>query len=166
MSVPIGNNVILGVTHLLVGGQLVPLLKCPFCNFKNIYEDEIKHHIRYKDDTRHKVDADKIDRKTYFVTMKKSNKQHIRKEHLPDSIWPWIKCLWCDYRDKLPRDLEWHFIEEHKDRLYRIKIESNERASDAEWTQNPYLWMYSNLEYILSKLAELAKIKSGTGEQN
>ena len=160
MTVPIGNDVILGVTHLLVGGELVPLLKCPFCSFKNIHEEEITHHIRYKEDAKHNVDVDKIDKKKYIVTKKeKESRYHYEsKEDLP---LPYVKCLWCDYRDKVERDLEYHFLEKHKDRLYKMKASPQERRQDRVWTQDPFSWMYDDIEYRLYKAIRLSKRKTG-----
>lgn len=162
MTVPIDNNIILGVTHLLLGDQLVLLLKCPFCSFKNIHEEEITHHIRYKEDSKHNVDVDKIDKKQYIVTKKeKESRYHYEsKEDLP---LPYVKCLWCDYRDKVERDLEYHFLEKHKDRLYKIKVSPHERRQDSVWTKDPFSWMYDDIEYRLYKAVKLAKRKSGVG---
>ena len=60
-------SVVLGVTHLLVDGELTPLLKCPFCNFRNIHEDTITHHIKFTDDTYHKdVDIEQLDKSQLY----------------------------------------------------------------------------------------------------
>jgi hypothetical protein len=151
------DEVVIGLTHLSPGGELVRLFKCPRCNFRNIHEDEITHHIQYKDDPKHNIDVDKIDRQSYVATKKESRYHYTSKEDLPDSTWPWIKCLWCDYRDKLPRDLEWHFLVEHKDRLYATKVTPHERIRDTEWRRDPFSWMYSDLEYRLFKASRLAE---------
>jgi hypothetical protein len=155
------NDVMLGVTHLLVGGQLVPLLKCPFCNFKNVHEEEITHHIRYKEDANHNVDVDKIDKKKFVVTKKeKESRYHYEsKEDLP---LPYIKCLWCDYRDKVERDLEYHFLERHRYELYKISVPW-ERITDKVWAGDPFSWMYADIDYILYKAVRVAKEASRVG---
>jgi hypothetical protein len=43
----------LGVTHLWVGGEFVPLYKCPLCSFQNIHKEVINHHIFYSNDKYH-----------------------------------------------------------------------------------------------------------------
>ena len=43
----------LGQTHLYYNGKFMELLKCPFCNFRNIYEDTMAHHIRFTKDKKH-----------------------------------------------------------------------------------------------------------------
>jgi hypothetical protein len=158
------DNVILGVTHLLLNGQIVPLLKCPFCSFRNIHEDEITHHIKYKDDAKHDVDLDKLDKSTYLVTKKESRYKYESKDDLP---LPSIKCLWCKYEDKVERDLEWHILEQHKKRLYQMKATLKERHHDPVWTRDPFSWIYTDVEYRLYKAVRLAKRKSGivTGGQ-
>lgn len=141
------------------------ILKCPFCNFRNVHEEEILHHIRYKDDPGHNVDVGKIDKKMYILVTKIEGRyRHTRKEDLPSSMWPSIKCLWCEYTDKLPHDLERHFIEEHKKRLYEIKITPGERARDLDWKRDPFSWMYSDIDYRLYKAVQLAKGESRVGE--
>jgi len=155
----ISDDVILGLTHLLVDGKLIRLLKCPFCNFRNIHEDTITHHIRYKDDTKHWVDLDKLDKKMYFEACKKESSYgtYSSKENLP---LPGIRCLWCNYRDKIEHDLEWHFLENHRIQLYReIRVTSEERK--IAWRNDPFSSMYDKIEYLLEKAVELAKRKSG-----
>jgi hypothetical protein len=75
------------------------------------------------------------------------------------------RCLWCDYTDKVERDLEWHFLEEHRDRLYKMKADDEERRLDPVWTKDSFSWMYSNLDYRLYKAVKLAKRKMWNGEQ-
>jgi hypothetical protein len=75
-----------------------------------------------------------------------------------------IPCLWCDYSDKVERDLERHFLEEHRDRLYKMKADDAERKYDTVWMKDPFSWMYDNLEYRLYKATKLAKRKAGIGE--
>ena len=127
--------------------------------FKNIYESEIIHHIRYKEDSKHNVDVDSLDKSQFVaaVTKKESRYIYTKKEDLPDSMYPWIKCLWCNYRDKIPRDLEWHFIEKHRPKLNGIKVSPEERRSHPEWRRDPFSWMYSDLEYRLYKASKLAR---------
>jgi hypothetical protein len=90
MTLSLPQDIVLGVTHLQINGELVQLYKCPFCNFRNIFEDEITHHIRYRDDVKHAVDVDKVDKKKYIVTKikKEGHYTYEKKEDLP---LPWIK---------------------------------------------------------------------------
>ena len=156
----LAEDVVLGVTHLSIGGELTRLYKCPFCNFKNIHLDEIKHHIRYNDDYKHDVDADKIDSKQFLVPKKESKYTYTKKEDLP---LPWIKCPWCDYKDKVERDLEYHILDNKKCRirLYKMKVSAGERRRDPVWTRDPYSWVYDDTEYRLYKAMRLAMKKSG-----
>ena len=48
---PVGVK--LGVTHLYYNNKFMELLKCPFCNFRNIHEDTMAHHIRFTKDKKH-----------------------------------------------------------------------------------------------------------------
>lgn len=144
-------------------GEVVPLFKCPFCSFKNIHEEEITHHIRYKEDTEHDVDVDAIDKKRYIITTKKTSHYHYeRKEDYP---LPWLKCLWCNYRDKIERDLEWHFIEMHRRRLDAVKVLPDERKKDPIWTRDSFSWMYSDLEYRIYKVMKLVRKKNAATKQ-
>jgi hypothetical protein len=80
-----------------------------------------------------------------------------RHDNLP---LPWISCLWCDYKDKVARDLEYHFLEKHKDRLYKMKVTREIILRDSTWTKDPFYWMYGTLEYRLYKAIYLTKRKS------
>lgn len=155
----ISNDVILGVTHLLVDGRFVRLLKCPFCNFKNIHEDTITHHIRYKDDAKHWIDLPKLDKSKYIVVSRKQSHYgpYLSKQELP---LPSINCLWCGYTDKIERDLQWHFLENHRNRLYReIILTSVERKRASR--NDHFLFLYNSIEYILEKAVKIAKQKIG-----
>jgi hypothetical protein len=161
MMLPISDDIILGLTHLLIDGRLVQLLRCPFCNFTNIHVDTITHHIRYRDDAKHWVDIEKLDKKMYFVTYRKQSPYgpYLSKQELP---LPWIKCLWCSYTDRIERDLEWHFLENHRIELYReIRVTSVERKRASR--NDPFSFMCDKMEYILEKAVKLAKQKSGVG---
>lgn len=50
---PPPEGVHLGTTHLWVGGEFVPLYKCPLCSFQNIHKEVINHHIRFAYDKYH-----------------------------------------------------------------------------------------------------------------
>ena len=50
----IPEGVVLGTTHLWYEGEFRRLLKCPYCNFHNIHDDTMQHHIRYTDDKPHR----------------------------------------------------------------------------------------------------------------
>jgi len=143
------EDVVLGITHLRINGELVRLYKCPFCLFKNIHEDEITHHIRYKDNAEHDVDVDKLDKTLYNIPVvkKQSRYTYVKKEDLP---LPSIRCIWCPYEDKVVRDLEWHFLEKHKDRLYQMKLRGYS-----------HIHPYYTMEYRAEKAANLAKRKCG-----
>lgn len=139
--------------------------KCPFCNFRNIHEYEITHHIRYNEDAKHVIDVDKIDKKKYIVTkqQKQSKYQYTKKE---DLSLPWIQCPWCSYKDKIARELERHILENKKCRirLFKIKVSPEIRRSDPIWTRDPFSWMYDDTEYRLYKAMRLARKKSGFPE--
>jgi hypothetical protein len=134
-------------------GKLVPLFKCPYCKFRNVHEDIIIHHILWKDDILHQVDIDKIDKNRFFIHKNKiqSHYTYVKKE---DLALPWIKCLWCNYRDKVERDLEWHFLEQHG---YKVKY-------DYRWCTiaSTIRFRYNyTLEQKLTAATRLAKLKSG-----
>ena len=96
-------SAILGVTHLLVDGELTPLLKCPFCNFRNIHEDMITHHIRFTNDTQHKdVDIEQLDKGHYVVT-RSAKKESPYGAYLSKAEikLPWIRCLYSQNDDTL-----------------------------------------------------------------
>lgn len=125
------SKIILGVTHLLLPhSKPVSLLKCPFCDFRNIYENTITHHIRWTGDAAHTgMHINKLDKSSYVVAEKPKGSpygQYFSRENLP---LPWINCLWCDYRDKIAFDLSLHFLEEHKEELMAIPITRRERLA-------------------------------------
>ena len=160
LTTDVPDDVVLGVTHLLAGGELTRLLKCPFCSFRNIHENEIRHHIKYKEDDVHKAEkVDKIDKKSYIVdnTRQEGKYHYEKKEDLPLSR---IKCLWCEYRDKVERDLSWHFLEHHRDKLYQIVIPSVEYKRLQQ--KDPFYYLYGRTEHILDEAVRLAKLESGT----
>jgi hypothetical protein len=130
----------------------VRLFKCPFCSFRNIHEDIVTHHIQYKNDTHHNVDVGDLDKRTYIASVKEESKE-LEEESLPI---PSIKCLWCNYRDKIERDLERHFLERHNYELIKITTYC-ERRTDKIWTGDPFSWMYSDSDYRLYKAMQLAK---------
>jgi hypothetical protein len=169
MTLSIQDDIILGVTHFSINGELVRIYRCPFCSFKNIHEDEITHHIRYKEDFVHDVDVDKLDKNRYITSICKSRYHYEKKEDLP---LPEIQCPWCDYKDKIERDLERHILDNRdcRIRLYKLKVEVGERLNDPVWTREPFSWMYDNndydglhdnTEYRLYKAMKLARRKSG-----
>jgi hypothetical protein len=55
--------------------ELVQFYKCPYCNFRNIHEYEITHHIKYNNDPSHEVDVNKLDKHTFIVTKKQRYKK-------------------------------------------------------------------------------------------
>lgn len=156
---------LLEVECLEVAGESVPLLKCPYCKFRSIHQDVILHHILWKDDIPHQVDITRVDKNRFFIP---KSKRQDAKEDLP---LPWIKCPWCDYKDKIERDLEWHFIQSKcRIRLYKMKVEPYElseeytispgdRLKDWEWNTNRF--SEYNTEYRVKKAMELARRNSG-----
>jgi len=131
----------LDIERVTVNGKQIPLLKCPFCNFRNIHEDTILHHIRWNDNSAHWVDVEKVDTNSFFIHNNKNRKKQSRYhyERKEDLSLPWIKCLWCDYQDKIVRDLERHFLENHRRELYQLG------------------WTYHTTEAILEKASKLAR---------
>jgi sarcosine oxidase delta subunit len=159
------SDIILGVTHLLVNGRPERLLKCPFCNFRNIHEDTITHHIQYTDDVKHDVDINHIDKSQYIVTRTANNESpygpYLSKAELK---LPWIRCLWCNYRDKIEFDLSLHFLESHKAELMTIPITRRERLAAKALIKDPAARFFakfeSPMEYRLDKAVSIAKQKS------
>ncbi len=158
MTLAISEDFVIGITHLKVNGELVRLFKCPFCSFKNIHEDEITHHIKYKEDINHNVDIGRLDKSCFIVTKKESRYHYESKEDLP---LPWIKCLWCDYRDKIERDLEWHILEKHTDKKHgHNELFQPFKFSDhgtKAWKHDSFSFMHSSLDARLEKAVKLAK---------
>lgn len=153
MTLNLPVDVVLGVTHVLVNGELIRLYHCPFCSFKNIHEDEITHHIRYRENSIHDVDVDKLDKNRYVTSISKSRYHYEKKE---DLSLPEIQCPWCDYKDKVERDLEWHILEspQCKTRLYKMKV------PDDEYSVQSYAWSHSDIESRLARAVRLAKRKT------
>jgi len=156
---------VIGLTHLLVSGNPVKLQKCPFCNFRNIHEDTITHHIQYTNDAKHDVDIYQLDKSSYILTAalrKSPYGPYVRKEDLP---LPWIRCLLCNYRDKIEFDLSLHFLEEHKKQLMAIPITRKERLAAKALIKDPCARFFakfeSPMEYRLDKAVKIAKEKSG-----
>ena len=145
-------NIILGVTHLLVDGQYTPLLKCPFCNFlRNIHVDVIEQHIRIDHPGKRYQVSDFYPRVIRYTSPYGPN---ITKEEIK---LPWIRCLFCRYRDKIEFDLSLHMLEEHKQKLLQLQISYQDHSkllrSDA------FARFYSRMEYRLDKAIEIAKRK-------
>ena len=152
-------SIVLGVTHLLVDGELTPLLKCPFCNFQNIHEDTITHHIKFTNDSQHKVvDIEQLDKGHYIVT-------RVAKKESPYGPYlskaeiklPWIRCLWCNYRDKIDFDLSLHFLEQHKKKLLAIPITIRERKAAKILAGDWFAIFEGPMEYRLDKSVDMEK---------
>ncbi len=110
-------GVIPGLTHLLVDGQHTPLLKCPFCNsLHNIHVDVIEQHIRI-DHPGNRYQVSEFYPKVIRYTSPYG--PNITKEEIK---LPWIRCLFCSYRDKNDFDLSLHMLEEHKQKLLQLEI--------------------------------------------
>ena len=78
---------------------------------------------------------------------------------------PFIKCTWCQYQDKVARDLERHFLEKHRSQLYRLEVSPSIRKQDVDWIRDPYSWMYDDMEYRLYKATRTAKQQSGINKE-
>ena len=162
MTIPtwLPADVILGLTHLWYEGKLVRFLKCPFCNFRNIHEDTITHHIRWTKDAKHDVDLNSLDKNRFIITKKQTESPYgpyISKEDLP---LPWITCLWCRYRDKIEFDLSLHFLEEHKKEVMKLQISFEDRKrvfSLLEPSLSFFVKFESLIEFKLDVAVEMAK---------
>jgi hypothetical protein len=40
----------------------IRFLKCPYCDFVNVHEDTIMHHIKYTEDDLHNVEVEKVEK--------------------------------------------------------------------------------------------------------
>ena len=116
-------------------------------------------------DSQHKdVDIEQLDKSSYIVTRvtKKESPYgpYISKE---DIKLPWIRCLWCSYRDKIEFDLSLHFLEEHKKELLAIPITSKERLATKALIKDPRARFFAKfegpMEYRLDKAIKMAKLK-------
>jgi hypothetical protein len=148
-------SVILGVTHLLVNGQHTPLLKCPFCNFlHNIHVDVIEQHIRIDHPGKSYQVAD-----FYHKGVRASSPygMYLLKADLNT---PWIRCLFCNYRDKIEFDLSLHMLESHKHKLLRIPISAKFRT-ETHLFKKPYARHFSkfagSMEFRLDVAVEMAR---------
>lgn len=143
-------NVILGVTHLLVDGQYTGLLKCPFCNFlHNIHVDVIKQHIQIDHPGKSYSVSD------FYPTIIRHTSSYgpyASKEAIKH---PWIRCLFCRYRDKIEFDLSLHILEEHKQKILQLEISYEEHSRLLH--SDPFAKFYGRLEYRLDKAVEIAK---------
>lgn len=120
------RSVHLGLTHLEVNDKLVKLLKCPLCNFMNIHDDEIQHHIQWTNDTKHNIDLKSLDNRSCLITSSKDSQYgpYVGKENLN---LPWIRCLFCDYQNKIEFDLSLHILEEHRRKLLQSTFDAQDR---------------------------------------
>lgn len=134
------------------------LKKCPFCQFVNVYEDIITHHIKFTDDAAHTgIEVDNLDKSSYVIAESKPKPSqygpYIRTEDLP---LPWINCLWCGYRDKIAFDLSLHFLEEHLEELLAIPITRRERLAAKTLSGDWFARFESPMEYRLDKALGMA----------
>lgn len=143
-------SVILGVTHLLVNGQHTPLLKCPFCNLlRNIHVDVIKQHIRIDHPGKSYHVLDFYPKVIRYTSPSGPN---ITKEEINV---PWIRCLFCRYRDKIDFDLSLHMLEEHKRKLLQLEISYQDHSKLLQ--SDPFARFFGRIEYRLDKAVEIAK---------
>jgi sarcosine oxidase delta subunit len=159
------TDVILGVTHLLVDGELTQLLKCPFCNFRNIHEDMITHHIKFTVDSQHKdIDIEQLDKGQYVVTRTATKESpygpYLSKAELKI---PWIRCLWCNYRDKIEFDLSLHMLEKHgpdkfaDHKLLQLEIFGSDRKRTKTLSGDKFARFEGAIEFRLDVAVEMAK---------
>jgi hypothetical protein len=146
---------IIGVTHLIVNGKLVRLLKCPFCkSLRNVYVEEMNHHVKFTHPGRSCRASD------FYPKGVQGYSPYITKEEIK---LPWINCLWCDYRDKIEFDLSLHFLQEHKEGLLAIPITRKERLAAKALSGDWFARFESPMEYRLDKAVKLAKEKGDIG---
>jgi hypothetical protein len=146
-------SVIVGVTHLLVNGQHTPLLKCPFCNFlHNIHVDVIEQHIRIDHPGKSSHVSDFYPKVIRYTSPYGPN---ITKEGINV---PWIRCLFCRYRDKNEFDLSLHMLESHKGKLLRLQIPH--RDHDKLGQRDPFAQFYGKIGYRLDEAVKIAKRRS------
>ena len=139
-----------GITHLLVDGHYTPLLKCPFCNLlRNIHVDVIKQHIRIDHPGKSYSVSDFYPKVIRYTSPYGPN---ITKEEIK---LPWIRCLFCSYRDKNEFDLSLHMLESHKHKLLHLQIPYRDHANLRQ--SNPFAGLYGKIEYRLDKAVEIAK---------
>jgi hypothetical protein len=144
----------IGVTHLIIDGNLVSLLKCPFCkSFRNIYVVEMNHHVQFTHPGRNYRVSDFYPK---GVQGSSAYSPYITKEEIK---LPWTNCLWCNYRDKIQFDLSLHFLEEHKKELLAIPIIRRERLAAKILSGDRFAFLESPIEYRLDKAVKLAKEK-------
>jgi hypothetical protein len=149
-------NVILGVTHLIVNGQHTPLLKCPFCNFlRNIHVDVIEQHIRIDHPGKRYHVSDFYPKVNRYTSPYGPN---ITKEEIK---LPWIRCLFCSYRDKIEFDLSLHMLDEHRQKLLQLEISYQDHFKLLQ--SDPFAKFYGRIEYRLDKAVEIAKRRGQVG---
>jgi hypothetical protein len=151
-----------GVTHLIIDGNLVSLLKCPFCkSFRNVYVLEMNHHVKFTHPGRSYRVSDFYPKD---VQGSSPYSPYILKEEIK---LPWINCLWCNYRDKIEFDLSLHFLEEHKEGLLAIPITRRERLAAKALIRDPCARFFSKfetpMEFRLDKAVKVAKEKGDIG---
>ncbi|MFI5405338.1 MAG: hypothetical protein ACHQ1D_02365 [Nitrososphaerales archaeon] len=139
-----------GITHLFVDGHYTPLLKCPFCNsLRNIHVEVIEQHIR-NDHPGKRYHVSEFYHKVILYTS--TYGPNIPKEEIK---LPWIRCLFCSYRDKIELDLSLHMLKEHKHKLLQLQIPYRDHANltQSDW----FARFYGRIEYRLDKTIEIAK---------
>jgi hypothetical protein len=144
------SAIIPGVTHLLVDGQYTPLLKCPYCNsLRNIHVHVIEQHIRIDHPGKRYQVADFCHK---VVRASSPYEPYLLKAELKT---PWIRCLFCRYRDKIEFDLSLHMLQEHKQKLLQLEISYQDHSTLLQ--SDPFARFYGRQEYRLDKAVEIAK---------
>lgn len=152
MTEIVNTEPILGVTHLLVDGKLSPLYRCPLCNkFRNIYINEIQHHIEF---THPGTGPGKSYNVSDFYPKSHSTSPYQSKEQLK---LPWIRCLFCRYRDKIEFDLSLHMLEKHKEKLLELPISSRDRKRTKALSGDFFARFEGAIEFRLDVAVEMAK---------
>lgn len=135
---------------LYYGSSILRLLKCPFCNFANIYEDAIDHHIQYT----HFLDPDTQVKARYTASRSKWHDASQDKENL--SL-PWIRCLFCNYKDKIEWDLAQHVFERHRAKVVALPIYSKDRKYTKALSGDFYARFESAIEFRLDLILEMSR---------
>jgi hypothetical protein len=153
------SDPILGVTHLLANGELTPLLKCPFCNsFRNIHVEVIEHHIQFT----HPGKSYQRDRFYRVPTKSSPYGTYLAKEQLKLQ---WIRCLWCNYRDKIEWDLAQHMFEKHRKQVYELPISSQDRRKTLDLLE-PRARLFSRFEPSIEFRLDVAVMMSKKQNRN
>ena len=150
-------NIKPGLMHQFVEGKFERFLKCSYCDLSSIHGDAIAH-IQSNDDVKHDLDLNQLD---YIVSIASKQSPYGPCLSIAELKLPWIKCLWCDYRDKIEFDLSLHFLEKHKNELMTIPITRQERLAAKVLSGDWFAKFERPMEFRLDKAVKMAREKSG-----